>query len=279
MVENYYKILGVSSTATAAEIKRAYRRKVKEFHPDLSFASNINNNNSANTQDSSKDFRKVVIAYEVLSNAHQRSMFDSSFGMQSRYEKGSQSEYSFNYREWLLQRSDEESKCKLVFWDLMHNYEDEAVKAFKKMNTEIAGFRLSKWFTREDFMDYGFILAEELVFRAEYYDAVLLLEQIILMEYSFSYFKHFFPEVTSLMKDILLHRIGGYVPDELAIDCWERALDFKFGKKVDAQFLLKMGAVYDRMGDTDTARICVQESINFDPKIFIPKLLKKYVCN
>ena len=39
-----------------------------------------------------------------------------------------------------------------------------------------------------DFMDYGYILAEELVIRGEYYDAFLLLEQIIKMEYSYQYF-------------------------------------------------------------------------------------------
>ena len=47
-----------------------------------------------------------------------------------------------------------------------------------------ADFSLKKWFTREDFMDYGYILAEELVIRGEYYDAFILLEQIIKMEYS-----------------------------------------------------------------------------------------------
>jgi len=277
-VEDYYKILGVAPTATAAEIKRAYRRKAKLLHPDINFAASLNSQNSAKPQsDTSEEFRQLVIAYEVLSNVHQRSMFDTSYSMRSRYEKGSRSEHSFNYREWLLNRHDEESRCKLLFWDLMHNREDDAVAAFKQLNTEIAGFRLSVWFTREDFMDYGFILAEELVFRGEYYDAVLLLEQIILMEYSYPYFKHFFPEVISLTKDLLLHRIEGYVPEELAIDCWERALELQFGKKEDALFLLKMANAYDGMGDTDTANICVTEAINSDSKVHIPKWLQKYI--
>ena len=71
------------------------------------------------------------------------------------------------------------TSTKLIFFDLMHNREDEAVAEFKQMNMSCVGFSLKKWFTREDFMDFGYILAEELAIRCEYYDAIILLEQII----------------------------------------------------------------------------------------------------
>ena len=35
MAKNYYEILGVDSKATQAEIKSAYRKLVKQYHPDL----------------------------------------------------------------------------------------------------------------------------------------------------------------------------------------------------------------------------------------------------
>ena len=131
-----------------------------------------------------------------------------------------------------------------------------AVAEFKKMSMNHAGFRLAKWFTREDFMDYGFILAEELVLRQEYYDAFILLEQIIRMEYSYAYFRLFFPEVMELAANVLKNHLEGKIPDELALDCWERALELGFGKSADANFLRKMAAAYRRMGDLSTARIC-----------------------
>lgn len=265
-MQDYYKILGVSPKASAAEIKRAFRAKVKTLHPDLS---------SSNSD--ADQFNLLMTAYELLSDAHQRSIFDTSYAAFNRYTTTRKSGQSFDYRQWLAQRTDEESRCKLVIFDLMHHREDDAVMEYKKLNSGSAAFSLSKWFTREDFMDYGFILAEELVLRQEYYDAVMLLEQIITMEYSFAYFKHFFPEVLLFTKDILRRRIAGYIPDELAIDAYERALDLWFGKKEDAYFLLKMAECYIRIGDTHTAQICLVEARRMDSTLHIPKYLKSFL--
>lgn len=265
-MEDYYRVLGVTPTASAAEIKRAYRKKAKLLHPDL--ADSDENGNAG------EQFRLLQKAYEILSDMHQRSMFDESFALHTRYDPDRRSEDTFNYRAWLAARTDEESRCKLIFFDLMHNREDDAVSLFKKMNTEVAGFSLSHWFTREDFMDYGFILSEELVLRGEYYDAILLLEQIIKMEHTFEYFRHFFPEVMSLARDVLRRQLSGSVPDELALDAWERALELGFEKKDEACFLLRMAETYVRIGDSRTARICLQEAVRLDHGMHVPNALK-----
>lgn len=263
-MEDYYKILGVKPSATASEIKRAYRKKAKLLHPDV--------NNSPDTQSA---FQDLIKAYEILSDMHQKTLFDESFTAHMRYERSRRSKETFNYRKWLSSRKDEESRCKLVIFDLMHNKEDESVELFKKLNTEIPNFSLSKWFTREDFMDYGFILAEELVIRGEYYDAVLLLEQIIKMEQTYAYFKHFFPEVMSFTKEVLKRQLQGTVPDELALDAWERALELGFAKKDEAIFLLKMAEAYDRMGDSNTTIICLREAVRLDRTVHLPHFLHK----
>lgn len=63
MSKDYYAILGVSRSASDAEIKKAYRKKAAKYHPDKP------------TGDESK-FKELSEAYETLSDAEKRSMYD-----------------------------------------------------------------------------------------------------------------------------------------------------------------------------------------------------------
>lgn len=63
---DYYEILGLSKTATADEIKRAYRKLAKEFHPDR----------NPNNPEAEKRFKEVQAAYGVLSDKEKRERYD-----------------------------------------------------------------------------------------------------------------------------------------------------------------------------------------------------------
>lgn len=63
---DYYNILGVSRTAGADEIKRAYRKLAMKYHPDK------NQDNKA----ASEKFKEISEAYEILSDKEKRNMYD-----------------------------------------------------------------------------------------------------------------------------------------------------------------------------------------------------------
>jgi len=66
MARNYYEVLGVDRKADEKEIKTAYRKLARKYHPDVN-----PNDKSAETK-----FKEVSEAYEVLHDADKRSMYD-----------------------------------------------------------------------------------------------------------------------------------------------------------------------------------------------------------
>jgi len=68
---DYYEVLGISKTASDDEIKKAYRRLAKKYHPDVSTETNAE-----------AKFKEVQEAYDVLSDQTKRSQYDQ-FGHQA----------------------------------------------------------------------------------------------------------------------------------------------------------------------------------------------------
>ena len=71
-IEDYYKILDISPSASTAEIKRAFRKKAKKLHPDIPHNVRNTGGKKANEQ----ELMRLIRAYEALLDAKRRAEFD-----------------------------------------------------------------------------------------------------------------------------------------------------------------------------------------------------------
>ena len=67
MTKNYYKILGLNENCTEQEIKSAYRKLARKWHPDV----------AGNTDNVVKNFKEINEAYEILSDKNKKAEYDT----------------------------------------------------------------------------------------------------------------------------------------------------------------------------------------------------------
>lgn len=88
---DYYKVLGIDKNATADEVKKAYRKLARKYHPDVS-----------KDADAEARFKEVAEAYEVLRDPEKRKLYDQ-YGADWKTGR-QQEEYREKYRQQYQQQ-------------------------------------------------------------------------------------------------------------------------------------------------------------------------------
>lgn len=115
MAEDFYKTLGVSRNATQDEIKKAYRKLARKWHPDL---------NPGNTEAEQK-FKDASTAYEVLGNEEKRKLYDE-FGEEG-LQAGFDADQAREYKKWSSsagRQAGQQAYSKGAGFGRYHDYED-----------------------------------------------------------------------------------------------------------------------------------------------------------
>jgi curved DNA-binding protein len=87
--KDYYSTLGVGKNATTDEIKKAYRKLARKYHPDV----------NPNDKTAEEKFKDINEAYEVLSDEEKRGKYDRFGAEWQQYERGGQAD-DFDWQQW-----------------------------------------------------------------------------------------------------------------------------------------------------------------------------------
>ncbi|MDR1869614.1 MAG: DnaJ domain-containing protein [Treponema sp.] len=218
-MNNHYDLLGISIGASSSEIKKAFRERAKQLHPDIAGSERA------------EAMRKLIGAYEILSNPERRFEYDRAY---SRFIK----KCGFDYRVWLNEQDDPQSQAKLIFFELLHLEEEKAIAVWRKNGG--LDFHIEKYIDREDWMDCQYILAEELDKRGFSFEAFKLLAEILAEERRRPYFKLFTIEIENYLKNMVKFRLKPQVDGETWIDCMETMLGLGFSARDEKRFKRSM---------------------------------------
>jgi len=112
MSQNSYEILGVSKNASPEEIKKAYRKLARKWHPDI----------NPGNKEAEERFKEISRAYECLGNEEKRKLYDE-FGEEG-LQTGFDAEKARQYKEWRSYQEGQGWKKAAQDFGQYHSYED-----------------------------------------------------------------------------------------------------------------------------------------------------------
>ena len=264
IVVDYYEILGTAKDSTLYDIKKSFRKRAKEIHPDL--------NTEAKEDISSEEMMLLIQAYKVLSNPSKRREYDRINFFQFKPDVN-----AFNYREFLRERKDDlTSQSKLIFYDLINSNSEEALELYEEL-LEQDSYDMEKCMNRADYLECLFLLAEEFEKRGEYMRAFQFLKLLYLRELDNAFFKHFVEEIVDRMKNMVCFKMIGITPPELMLQLLQELVGLNFSSKDTAFFYKKMAEISIKLGNKPDAVKYLKLGLKFNKKLSGIKKLKERI--
>ena len=88
--KDFYKTLGVARDASADDIKKAFRKLARQYHPDT----------NPGDKKAEEKFKEINEAYEVLSDPDKRKLYDNAGANYEQYRRAGGNAQDFDWSKW-----------------------------------------------------------------------------------------------------------------------------------------------------------------------------------
>ena len=248
MVVNYYQVLQVGHRAAGPEIKRAFRRLLKRFHPDR---------NPRNATWAEEQTRQLVEAYHVLSDEMRRRHHDHQLRLNGRQNSSGASSRDTPGGTVAL--------CQRVLHDLLDGNGRRAAATYQQLRGEKPTFDFYPFLSLKDHLDCKFLLAEEYERQASLRESLLLYEEVYREELEGPRLRYFFDEVYDRIVAIYCHRVGRELEAEEAVELFEHALSLQLRDRDRAEILKRLAEALLKVGERAQARCCLSDAVHLRP--------------
>jgi curved DNA-binding protein CbpA len=246
-VVNYYEILELEHTCGQAEIKRAFRRLLKRFHPDR---------NPTNPSWADEQTRRLVEAYHVLSDETRRKFHDHQLRLNGRGGPGSASQ-GFEGGAAAL--------CRRTLTDLLDGNGSRAIKTYETLRGDQDSFDFYPYLSLKDHLDCKFLLGEEYERQGNLRDALTLYEEVYKEELEGPRLRYFLDEVYERIVNIYCHQLVRHPDIEEAAELFEHALDLDLQVKDRAEILKRFAETLLKLGANEKAKRQLAEAVRIRP--------------
>ena len=248
----YYEILEIHHNAPREAVKTAFRAMAKRYHPDF----HPDRNAWAHDR-----IQEVLRAYEVLFDDEKRAVYDRTL---SRLE----ARRGNAYRESLMKRAhDPAACCQLVFLDLLEGRGAEGLALYERMRISRRAFSLKDHMPFRDYLDCGFLVAEEFERQHRPRAAFEQYREICREDRSRNYFRHFRAEILLRMRNLLLQLLE--MDDHLAyaLDGFSGELAEGMNRRERAFLYKKIAERFCRAGKEGLAKLTLLAALQLHPKM------------
>lgn len=129
--KDYYKILGVERSASADDVRKAYRKLAMQYHPDR---------NPGNTQAEEK-FKDINEAYQVLSDPQKRARYDQLGSAYSSWQQRGGSPGDFDWSQWMGRQAGAPGGMHVEYGDLNDLFGQDVSEFFRSIFGGMGGGR------------------------------------------------------------------------------------------------------------------------------------------